>query len=93
MVHACTILHNMIIVERFGDRFGESTDDIDDDNEATTGFPLFGKQQVSAEDIAHDHVDLFGARVAAFDSNMQSKWEHFKLKEDAVEHVYAQFHP
>ena len=34
-----------------------------------------------------DNVDLFSARVAAFESNMQSTYEHAKLKEDLVQHV------
>lgn len=87
IVHCCTILHNMIVVERFG---GESEEEAVS-NEIPT-FPLFGKSQVTMQESVSDGVDLFSAQVAAFDVSMQSQWEHFKLKDDAVEHLNNTFH-
>ena len=48
---------------------------------------LFGRRQITAEEAIADGVDLFAARVAAFDTSMQSSYEHYLLKKDLVEHL------
>ena len=84
LVDCCVILHNMIVECRFA----LQEEDIEDTN---TGFPLFGCQQITMHEAMLDGVDLFAARLAAFDSRIQSSHEHFKLKHDLVEHICANF--
>ena len=75
----------MIVEARAGD-FGDV-----DDTQITNGFPLFGRPQITAAIAALDGVDLFAARMDAFDSMMQSTTEHYKLKNDLVEHINNYF--
>ena len=83
LIHACTILHNMITVERFGDVGNETSDD----NIDGSGIALFGRQPIAEADAAADGVDLFAARVSACDTAIQSPHEHFLLKRDLVIHI------
>ena len=85
ILHCCVILHNMIVEARAGD-LGDV-----DDTQITNGFPLFGRPQITAAIAALDDVDLFVARMDAFDSMMQSATEHYKLKNDLVEHINNYF--
>jgi hypothetical protein len=75
----------MIVVERYGPLTGNV--DLDIPETSSNEFSLFGKNQITAQEAANDGVDLFGARVAAFDRSMRSSYEHFLLKKDLVEHI------
>jgi hypothetical protein len=79
---------------RFGneENNGEVNNDVEDNPDEVRSFPLFGRNEITADVAAYDGADLFACRVSAFDSAMRSSWEHFKLKDDIVEHVYAKFH-
>ena len=88
IVQSCVILHNMVQEERMGSLTNEGYEpEAEDGIEA--GFPLFGKQRVTQEMAALDGVDLFSARMAAFDNSMSSGAEHYKLKQDLTQHIYA----
>ena len=82
IVDACVILHNMTVEARFG-----SVDSGEQIYTNTSGFSSFGRQQITAEQAAADSIVLFAARVAAFDTAMQSSYEHYLLKRDLVEHI------
>ena len=82
LLHCCVIIHNMIVEAKAG-AIGEDEDDTID-----RSFPLFGHEEISAALAALGGVDLFAARVDAFDTRMQSGHEHFKLKQDLVEHIH-----
>jgi Plant transposon protein len=85
IVHACVILHNMVVEAKYG-----SIDDVVNSNESTSvgsAFALFGRQEISLADIAMEGIDLFSARMAAFDDSIQSYHEHYKLKNDLVEDI------
>lgn len=51
-------------------------------------FALFGKPIITPE---MDGIDLFSARMAAFDEGMCSSIEHSKLKYDLTEHIHRYF--
>ena len=72
----------MITEERQGRLVPE--DEIDENHPVLA---LFGRPIITAEEAAQDGVDLFAARVAAFDTAMQSSTDHFELKSDLVEHI------
>ena len=85
IVHGCTILHNMIVDDRFGTLLV-----VDAGEEPTVvggRLALFGRTQISASQALADGIDLFAVRVAAFNSSMQSSYEHILLKKDLVEHI------
>jgi hypothetical protein len=88
IVQCCACLHNMIVVDRFGPLTGNV--DIDIVEASSNKFPLFGKNPINAQEAANDGVDLFAARVAAFDQRMRSSYEHFLLKKDLVEHTNSE---
>ena len=83
ILHCCVILHNMIVEARAGN-LGADYEDLDIN---TSTFPLFGRPQITAAIAQMDGVNLFAARMDAFDSMMQSVTEHYKLKYDLVEHI------
>ena len=75
----------MIVDDRSGKLSGN---DDEMDNLGLGGvFALFRRVSLSALEAAADGVDLFAARVAAFDSAMQSAHEHALLKADLVQHI------
>jgi hypothetical protein len=86
LVHCCCILHNVIVVHRCGD-VGDSEATEEDNDDQKGGFALFGRDQVAAAEAHTDGVDLFAARMSAFDMRMQSQTEHFCLRNDLVEHI------
>ena len=63
LLNACIILHNMITDYREGTVGGvDSEFDVQVQEEAATvGFPLFGRQQVTEEELPHEGIDLFSA--------------------------------
>ena len=81
LLHCCVIIHNMIVEFRHGD--------LGYDEEAIEGkkFPLFGCNEITPGLASLQGVDLFAARVAAFDDAMTSSFEHYKLKGDLLEHI------
>ena len=83
LIKCCVILHNMIVEVRSG-----SLAPLGEEEETDVNFPLFGRQQISNVEAALDGVDLFAARVAAFDSGMQGRALHMDLKMDLVEHIF-----
>ena len=79
----------MIVEDKFGSLQVQEANDNDAANDAPQvgdSFDLFGRHQVSPAEALADGVDLFAARVAAFDSAMQSNYEHILLK-DLVAHI------
>ena len=86
LVHCCTILHNMIVVYRHGDLGHPGTTEEDNDDQMG-GFALFGREEVTEAEAFADGIDLFAARMAAFDMCMQSPTEHHILRNDLVEHI------
>ena len=83
LIHACAILHTMTVVERFG----TTGDETADENLEGSRVCLSGRNPTNAADATADGIDLFAARVAAFENAMQSDNEHFPLKRDLVEHM------
>ena len=81
MLYACIIIHNMVVEARFSLRFDEEK------ARASIGHPLFGRPQLSPEDIVQEGIDMFAARQAAFADAMRSSTLHFDLKADLVEHI------
>ena len=88
ILHCCCILHNMTVEDREG-----KLQDTDEDFEQLIGkqYPLFGNPQVTAGLAALQGVDLFAARLAAFDNSMHDSSKHFRLKQDLVEHINNYF--
>ena len=86
LVHCCCILRNMIIVHRYGD-VGDTMFTEFDNEDQLGGFALFGRQPVTAAQAQADGVDLFAARMGAFDMRMQSAAESFRLRNNLVEHL------
>jgi Plant transposon protein len=85
IVHACVILHNMVIEAKYG-----SVDEESITNEVPSvpsAFALFGRPEIALADIALEGLDLFSARMAAFDDSIQSCYEHYRLKNDLVEDI------
>jgi Plant transposon protein len=88
ILHTCVILHNMVVEARFG-----SVDFDSDSNEGTNStqvgarFALFGHSQITMADIGAEGIDLFTARMSAFDIAVQTCMEHYNLKDDLVEHI------
>ena len=66
---------------------------VDDPTDDTTNnsFPLFGHNQVSAQMAAMDGVNLFAARMDAFDTMMQSVTKHYHLKNDLTTYISKNF--
>ena len=54
-------------------------------------FPLFGHEEITMAIALLDGVNLFAARMDAFDTMMQSVTEHYKLKHDLVENINRLF--
>jgi Plant transposon protein len=86
IVHACVILHNMVIEAKYGN-VDEDEIMLEETTYVGSPFALFGRQEISIADIALEGLDLFSARMAAFDDSIQSSHEHYKLKKDLVEHI------
>ena len=65
----------MIVENKFGSLEAEKKND---NNAPQVGgsFALFGRCQVSPAEALAEGVDLFAARVAAFDSAMQISYKH-----------------
>jgi Plant transposon protein len=82
IVHACVILHNMVVDERSGTLQLDETVT----NLPNGPFALFGRRELTNSDVVLEGIDLFAARVAAFDIRLESSVEHYKLKHDLVEH-------
>jgi Plant transposon protein len=85
IVHACVILHNMVVEAKYG-----SVDEVINSNEAPSvgsAFALFGRQEILLPDIAMEGLDLFSARMAAFDDSIQSCHEYYMLKNNLVEDI------
>jgi Plant transposon protein len=88
ILHTCVILHNMVVEARYGSidvggdgmNFGES-------NQVGSTFALFGHSQITSADIEAEGIDLFLARMSAFDIGLQTCMEHYHLKDDLVEHI------
>ena len=81
-------MHNMIVEDRFGSLLVLGVDNSEEQlRREGEQFALFGQRQISALDATRDGVDLFAARVAAFDTHMMNSYEHFLLKADLVAHV------
>ena len=76
----------MVVEAREGD-LGEY-EDIEVNNNT---FPLFGRPQITPAMAQMDGVNLFAARMDAFDNMIQSVTEHYKLKYDLVEHIHQHF--
>lgn len=88
LLHTCCIMHNMIVEDRFGSLLVLGVDNSEEQlRREGEQFALFGQRQISALDATRDGVDLFAARVAAFDTHMMNSYEHFLLKADLVAHV------
>ena len=85
MIKTCAIFHNMIVEDRYGSLTVE--DAVDDLVGLGVNFALFGCPQVSALEASSDDVNLFAARVGAFDAAMQSCYEHALLQDDLVKHI------
>ena len=83
LLHACVIIHNMIVDERYGD-IGSSEDD-----HGTKSFPLFGYEETTEAIAALEGIDVFAARVSLFNDRMESAYEHARLKADLVTHINA----
>ena len=83
ILHCCVIMHNMVVEVRAGGLVGLGNEDVS----TSRDFPLFGHNQVTEGTAALDGVDLFAARMEAFDAMMLSITEHYKLKNDLVEHI------
>ena len=90
LVQTCTILHNMIQEERMGSLTNEDYEP-EEFNEGESSFALFGRQLITPEMAQRDGIDLFSARMAAYDEGMCSVPEHLKLKDDLTEHIYKNF--
>ena len=84
LLKACVILHNMTVEARRVDDI-----DVEDENTGNGGLALFGRRQVTAEEADTEGIELFAARVAAFETAMQSSYEHFLLKNDRIKHINA----
>lgn len=85
IVHACVILHNMVIEAKYG-----SVDEEIITNETpsvASAFGLFGQPKIALADIAMEGLDLFSARMAAFDDSIKSCYEHYRLKNNLVEEI------
>jgi hypothetical protein len=76
----------MIIVHHYGDVGDNMFTELDNEDQLG-GFALFGRQPVTAAQTNADGVDLFSARMGAFDMRMQSSTESFRLRNDLVEHL------
>ena len=80
IVQCCVILHNMVQEERMG----SLTNGAYEPDGIEAGFPLFGRWQ-----LWMTLLDLFSSRMASFDHSMSSGAEHYKLKQDLTQHIYA----
>ena len=70
----------MTVVYRHGDLGHPGTTEEDDDDQLG-GFTLFGREEVTDVEAFADGLDLFAARMAAFDMSMQSPMEHHITQE------------
>jgi hypothetical protein len=86
LVHCCTILHNMIVIYWHGD-LGHPVTTEEDDDDQMGGFTLFGREEVTKAKAFSDGIDLFAARMTAFNMRMQSPTEHHILRNNLVEHI------
>lgn len=92
LVQCCTILHNMIQEERMGGSLTNADDEPEETNDNDEPcFALFGKEMITPAMAQRDGIDLFSARMAAFDEGMCSSVEHLKLKNDLTDHVVKYF--
>ena len=81
----------MIVEEREGKLCEEDGFEAGLEAAATPVHSLFGRAAITEQEAVMEGIDLFAARVAAFDMAMQSSFEHFKLKQDLVEHIFNSF--
>jgi hypothetical protein len=90
LVQCCAILHNMIQEERMGSltNVDYEPEELNDNDQC---YALFGKQIITPAMAQRDGIDLFSARMAAFDEGMCSSIEHSKLKYDLTEHINRYF--
>ena len=86
VLDACVALHNMVVEYRTS-----SGPDQEEEEAMERGFPLFGKNQITAEQAMAEGVDLFAARLGKFSVTMESEYLHFQLKNDLIDHVYRKF--
>ena len=91
LLKTCVILHNMIVEERFGGAGEVEAEEYVLPDKADRTFPLFGRNELTAEEAAMEGIDLFAARAGQFNQRMQSMHEHFKLKADLVEDINSKF--
>lgn len=88
IVQTCVILHNMVVEARYGSiDFDSNSNNIGDVNQVGASFTLFGHSQITLADIVAKDIDLFAARMSAFDLAFQACTEHYNLKNDLVEHI------
>ena len=85
LLDCCIILHNMIVEARNGKLSEEEA------REAAPMHSLVGREAISAEVAALKGIDLWAARVAAFDSAMRSIFNPFQLKQDLIEYIFKNF--
>jgi Plant transposon protein len=79
----CVILHNMIVEDCYASEYFE----IEVGDDSGMALALFSRAKITSRIAAQKGLDLIAARVCAFDMAMQSTFEHFKLKQDLVEHI------
>lgn len=84
LLHACVIISNMVTEARAGKLTQEEEEAV---AASPSGFPLFGRHQVTQEEAASEGVDLWAARVTGFGHAMESVYENGLLKIDLVEHI------
>ena len=87
LLHACVILHNMVVEARAGDVSYSTEEDAQLARQANKTFPLFGHNQVSQQDAARENMPFFAARVSTFNHRMTSGHEHARPKHDLVMHL------
>lgn len=90
LVQCCAILHNMIQEERMGSLINADYEP-EEINDTEQCFALFGKEIITPAVAQRDGIDLFSARMAAFDAGMCSSTEHLKLKNDLTDHINNNF--
>jgi hypothetical protein len=56
-----------------------------------SNFALFGRSQITEYEVFVDGIDLFAARLSAFNLAMESMAKHYKLKNDLVQHINQRF--
>ena len=93
LLHACVIIHNMTIAHYTDKVLLQEQAVFEEEAQRTRDrkWPLFRGHEVPEDVVVGDGIDLFAARVAAFDGNMSSAVQHHRLKYDLEEHIYKKF--